>query len=417
MATEKKNDDVTDKESFFESIRPGAKEVGSLKYYWKYKRKEFFRGLLATLRDRPLLCFAVAYFLVYPSLSSFFGVFVILLLSQFLNELLGQAAVIANQHRIVEGAIAPLVNDYPDIKIFEHKVSEYMDRFNYFDMSVFLVESFQKLMPVKSIRENPMTLDDTLSVYVFETDLAMLENVSTYPSPLRQSYIIFDHRPEECGFFQRFMILHETAHALLRIAKLPFYSQFGRPLIIINLAIINFLYKISAWGIAIIIVAYLINHKERRTNRENANLRDEVFCDSMALMYLQEKDFQRLASYTNLPNQLRDTSLSDEHNRMRLETLRDNINARKNGDDLFDKVEGISWLNPKPSILILVLTNIIIAVAVLFAAARSYLLLKASVLLIVLFLLFLWSHRITARNGFRLEGLLSNFENNKEPKD
>lgn len=410
MGTEKKNGEVSDKESFFEAIRPEAREVGSWKYFWKYKRQELFRGLLASLRDRPLVCFAMAYVFVDPSLYAFLGIFIILFLSQFINELLSQATVITNQHNILQGAIAPLVNGYPDLKIFEHKVSEYMDRFKYFDMSVFLVESFQKLIPIKSMKKNPMTLDDTLSVYVFETDLAMLENVSTYPAPLRQSYIIFDHRPIECGFFQRFMILHETAHVLIRFAKMSFYSQFGRSLIIINLAIIIFLFKISLWGIALILAAYLMNHKERRLNRETADLRDEVFCDSIALMYQEDKDFQRLASYANLPNQLKDTSLSEEHNRIRLKTLRDNIQVRKKGDDLLDELDKMSWLNPKPSIFRLVFTNILLGAAVLFSVARPYLLLKTSILFVVFFLLFLWSHRITAGNSFRLEAFMSRFK-------
>ena len=400
-----------DKESFLKTLHPEGRRVGTFGYLWKRHRTELLRLFISGFRERPLLAIFLTLFFVTPSLKTFVAVMLAFIISQLINEILGQFDVLANQHKVAAGAIVPLTKKFDDLTVSEHKISEYMSEHAYADMSHFLVEGFQRLMPIKRMREQPLTLNDTLSVYVFDTDQAILENVSSYPAPLRHSYIIHDHTPEECGHFQRFTILHETGHVILGLAKNTFFGKFGFSMMMVSLGIGLLTLKVSLLAWLFLFAYYLLGYKERLFLIATEDLRDEVFGDTFALSYLETGQLRKLNEMENLAKNLRDPSLSPDHNDIRLSSLQsclDNLDSWIDDPDVL--LEKNQWLNHKPKIWLLIVTVSSLVATSLYVTIRAYLLWKLGIVAIVLLITFFYTHVISFRNTENLRRYLETFQ-------
>lgn len=394
---------------FLRKIDPETQNKFNWRYLWTKNPWEFIRTVLIFLRERPLLLITFAYFLLHPSIASVLAVVIAFLCSQFINELFGQISVIANQHKLVTGAILPISNEAKDLQVQAYPVSAYLTPFNYNDMSFFLVESWQKFIPVKRMQNQPRTLDDTLAVYVFDTDEMLLTNVASYPAPLRQSFIVFDHAPNECGYFQRFLLLHETAHVLAGLAKIPFFSKFGFWVFVATALLAHVLFAFDLYAYLLFGLAILVGIRERLRDQAIADVKDEIVCDTIALMYLDQPDRDKLANMSALTKLLHDDSLSSRHNELRLDYLYTQARVAQEGKDPLDWLqENATWLFVRSNAISLLASIIATLAVAYYIEARPYFVWRFLFLLATLLVLFKYSHQVSGKNHYRITNFLSN---------
>ncbi len=387
--------------SYEKSLHPEAKEVGTWKYLWAHHKKEVFRSLLASLRDRPLFVVFCGVFFQSPSFYTLACVLLSLIISQFFNETIAQVGVRINQLKILNGALLPLAKKYDDLSISEFKGSAYLKKNDYRayeDISYFLVQAFQKMLP-GSRNRRLFTLDDMLTIYVLDTDQAILNNVSAFPSPLRYAIIIFDHEPDECGPFQNFTLLHEIGHAVLGVTKSTYFSDHGFKTIIFSLIVglLCFEFNTTIW--LLIAVYYILGYRERFFLSYTSALRDEMNCDMFALGYLNEDDLKRLSQIKGLKGRLSDENLTEKHNAIRLNLLEKALST-------YDTWENGPWslleqnkvTNFKTPILkLLIMAGLLIAIGILAPLKASSPLTILIVLALLLVAAFFYSHWVTAK--------------------
>jgi|GEM_PF-5058919 hypothetical protein len=382
------------RQDFLAAIRPGAEEVGTWRYLWREHRLTLGRALFEFFRDRPLLAVFLGVFILSPSWLGVVNMILALLVGQFWNELMGQLGVLANQYKFLHGGLDTLTQNDPQLRVERHKVSAYLPEFEYNDISMFLVETFQKMLPIAS--DNPMTLDDQLEVFAIDSDQSILVNVSSYPAPLRKSFIIFDHKPEECGPFQRFTILHEVGHIVIGgLVKSSYFSRHGFKTMLFSLGMAFLVFQLESGAWIPILAFYLLGYWERLQLSYNANVRDEIICDAFALSYLPSSDVAVLATVADLPSRLRDTTLSEKHNRQRIKSLSEGLALRTSNpddpavmDDFFDD----KAINQKPNFFkVLLMVGCLGAVA-LYVSVKPGVTLALVVVFIILVLAFFFSH-------------------------
>jgi hypothetical protein len=405
--------EIDSRESFLNAIRPGAGEVGTWKYLIREHRFTLVRSFFEFFRVRPLFAVFVAFFIFNPSILGFLNVILSLGVSQFWNELMGQLEVLFNQFKVVRGGILTIIKNDPNLKLKRNKISQYLPAFAYHDISYFLVESFQKILPV--VKNRPLTLDDQLEVFTINSERGIMVNVSSYPAPFRQSFIIFDHEPEDCGPFQRFTILHEVGHVVLGLAKSSYFAKHGFKTMLFSLGLAFLCFHIQTKAWIPILIFYLLGYFERLSLTYTADVRDEINCDIFALDYLAPEDIGALAKVSNLPALLRDTSLSPKHNRQRIQNLANCLKLKHlNPESFLDELlPNNKTMNYKPNFIRVLIMVLSLGATALFLSVKSWATLILFVLLVIMLILFFLSHIYSAANTKGLLDFLEQYEEQK----
>ena len=400
--------EIDSRESFLNAIRPGAEEVGTWKYLVRGHKFTLIRTLFEFFRDRPFLTVLIAFFGFNPSILGFINILLALGITQLWNELMMQLdGVLLNQLKVFRGGILPIIESDPNLKIKKNKVSQYLSPFSYHDISYFLIEAIQKM-----ITSRPKTLDDQLEVLVINSEKGIMMNVSSYPSPFRQSYIIFDHEPEDCGPFQRFTILHEVGHVVHMVGKNSYFGKHGFKTMLFSLGLAFLCFHIQTKAWIPILIFYLLGYWERFFLSYTANLRDEISCDVFALDYLASEDITALVKVSNLPTLLRDTSLTPKHNQQRIQNLATCIKLKHENPEmsLDEWIMNDKKINYKPNFLRVLIMVFSLAATALLLSIKPWATLILSLLFVIILVLFFFSHFFASANTRNFLSFLEKYE-------
>lgn len=398
------------RESFLKAIRPGAEEVGGWKYLMQEHRFTLVRLFFEFFRERPLFTVFTGLFVFDPSILGIANMILALGVNQIWNELMGQLEVMNNQFKVFKGGLLAIVQNDPELTVKRLKVSRYLPPFSYHDISYFLVEAFQKMIPY--LRKKPFELDDQLEVFAINSEKGILINVSTYPAPFRQSYIIFDHEPEECGPFQRFAILHEVGHVVLGPVKNSYFARHGFKTMLFSLGLAFFCFHLTYQAWILILFYYILGYWERLYLSYTGDVRDEINCDIFALDYLAHEDLTSLARVSNLPELLNDSSLTTKHNQHRISNLTRGLKLKSQNPEveLHDLLKLDKRINYKPNFFRVLVMVFSLGAIAFFISVKSWATITLLIFLILIIIAFVVSHIYSMANTRSLFAFLARYE-------
>ncbi|NJL41824.1 MAG: hypothetical protein HC899_38005 [Leptolyngbyaceae cyanobacterium SM1_4_3] len=194
---------------------------------------------------------------------------------------------------------------------------------------------------------------------------------------LFESHIIISNIPKEGDGVQKFFILHEISHIIVRMLTQSVDLALGLLPYYFYILWIPFFIQLTANSFVVLLalfVSMILWNEDRKQRLNTSRLLDEILADCMAIGYMSPGDLEKLSKNRLVPKLLNDRAMIPLHNSMRLAKLRENINYAVSGKwregQIFEK-SIIDYL-PESNVRILVLSVWLLALPAYYATPSSW---------------------------------------------
>jgi len=338
--------------------------INLLKYAFNKDKKKFTASILEILRTNPILVFQLSVFFGNPSFTSF----LLVLIGTFAGHLLVNIKLMIGLSSSIYRLLVDLRKGfsgqtYSVRELFKDSLDGHEENFK--DIEKYLIQ----LNGTRNV-----SFDDMVKVHVAPGSCKF---VCYTNNQLFESHIIISNIPKEGDGVQKFFILHEISHIIVRMLTQPVDLALGLlPYYFYILWILFFIqWTTNSFIVLLVLLLSMILWNEDRKQRLNTSrLLDEILADCMAIGYMSADDLEKLSKNRLVPKLLNDRAMIPLHNSMRLAKLRENINNAVSGKwgegQVFEKLI-VDYL-PESNIRILFLGVLLLALPAYYATSSSW---------------------------------------------
>jgi len=338
--------------------------INLFKYAFNKDKKKFTASILEILRTNPILVFQLTVFLGNLSFTNF----LLILIGAFAGNLLVNIKLMIGLSFSIYRLLADLRKGfsgqtYSVRELFKDSLDGHEENFK--DIEKYLIQ----LNGARSV-----SFDDMVKVHVAPGSCKF---VCYTNNQLFESHIIISNIPKEGDGVQKFFILHEISHIIVRmltqsidlaVGLLPYYFYILWILFFIQWTTNSFIVLLALF------ISMILWNEDRKQRLNTSRLLDEVLADCMAIGYMSVGDLEKLSKNRLVPKLLNDRAMIPLHNSMRLAKLRENINYAVSGKwregQIFEK-SIIDYL-PESNIRILFLSVLLLALPAHYATPSSW---------------------------------------------
>ena len=338
--------------------------INLLKYAFNKDKKKFTASILEILRTNPILVFQLSVFFGNPSFTSF----LLVLIGTFAGHLLVNIKLMIGLSSSIYRLLVDLRKGfsgqtYSVRELFKDSLDGHEENFK--DIEKYLIQ----LNGTRNV-----SFDDMVKVHVAPGSCKF---VCYTNNQLFESHIIISNIPKEGDGVQKFFILHEISHIIVRmltqsvdlaLGLLPYYFYILWILFFIQWTTNSFIVLLA------LLLSMILWNEDRKQRLNTSRLLDEVLADCMAIGYMSADDLEKLSKNRLVPKLLNDRAMIPLHNSMRLAKLRENINNAVSGKwgegQVFEKLI-VDYL-PESNIRILFLGVLLLALPAYYATSSSW---------------------------------------------
>jgi len=338
--------------------------INLLKYAFNKDKKKFTASILEILRTNPILVFQLSVFFGNPSFTSFLLVLIGTFAGNLLVNIKFMIGLSFSTYRLLVDLRKGFSGQtYSVRELFKDSLDGHEENFK--DIEKYLIQ----LNGTRNV-----SFDDMVKVHVAPGSCKF---VCYTNNQLFESHIIISNIPKEGDGVQKFFILHEISHIIVRMLTQPVDLALGLlPYYFYILWILFFIqWTTNSFIVLLALLLSMILWNEDRKQRLNTSrLLDEILADCMAIGYMSADDLEKLSKNRLVPKLLNDRAMIPLHNSMRLAKLRENINNAVSGKwgegQVFEKLI-VDYL-PESNIRILFLGVLLLALPAYYATSSSW---------------------------------------------
>ena len=338
--------------------------INLLKYAFNKDKKKFTASILEILRTNPILVFQLSVFFGNPSFTSFLLVLIGTFAGNLLVNIKFMIGLSFSTYRLLVDLRKGFSGQtYSVRELFKDSLDGHEENFK--DIEKYLIQ----LNGTRNV-----SFDDMVKVHVAPGSCKF---VCYTNNQLFESHIIISNIPKEGDGVQKFFILHEISHIVVRMLTQPVDLALGLlPYYFYILWILFFIqWTTNSFIVLLALLLSMILWNEDRKQRLNTSrLLDEILADCMAIGYMSADDLEKLSKNRLVPKLLNDRAMIPLHNSMRLAKLRENINNAVSGKwgegQVFEKLI-VDYL-PESNIRILFLGVLLLALPAYYATSSSW---------------------------------------------
>lgn len=329
---------------------------------FQHDRKKFLIMLLDILRVNPIFVFQCSVFLMFPSINSAVMIFLGSLAGHLVINIKLMLMLARDTRRVITGCLDKGFTGET------YKIQQLFSRL--FENHIEVFEDIEKWL----IRLNEtwkVTFDQMLKVHIARGTPLYTCYTNTQ---LFVSHLFISNIPNEEDGVQKFFLLHEIGHTIVRMAAKPIDLIVG---LIPYLFYIFWLVLTLHWtkDALVITIAFalatIVWRGEYKQRIKTSLLLDEILADCIAIDYLSRKDLQKVSRNRLVPVKLLDKNMSPLHNSIRLAKLKENIELALKGDDKQTFESSITDYLPESDIVSLLVAVLLISIPAIYAIAPS----------------------------------------------
>jgi len=338
--------------------------INLLKYAFNKDKKKFTASILEILRTNPILVFQLSVFFGNPSFTSFLLVLIGTFAGNLLVNIKFMIGLSFSTYRLLVDLRKGFSGQtYSVRELFKDSLDGHEENFK--DIEKYLIQ----LNGTRNV-----SFDDMVKVHVAPGSCKF---VCYTNNQLFESHIIISNIPKEGDGVQKFFILHEISHIIVRmltqsvdlaLGLLPYYFYILWILFFIQWTTNSFIVLLA------LLLSMILWNEDRKQRLNTSRLLDEVLADCMAIGYMSADDLEKLSKNRLVPKLLNDRAMIPLHNSMRLAKLRENINNAVSGKwgegQVFEKLI-VDYL-PESNIRILFLGVLLLALPAYYATSSSW---------------------------------------------
>lgn len=315
------------------------------------------RAIFNLLITNPIFVFQVTVFVLNPSFKSFLLIIIGTLAGHIVYNIKLMVSLALDTYRFLKDVLKGLSGKTYSIKSILDTISE-QPEYIYDDMENYFVQ----FNGARSKR-----FDDIADIHV-DPGCCLLKCYTS--NLLFKSHIVLGNIPKKRNALQKYLVLHEICHVLVRMISqpteifagmLPNYLFFAWVLLFVDLNANSIILLLS------ILIAMLLWQEGDKIKQQDFRLVDEILADTIALAYISKEDVIKLLDNKYIFKLLNDESMSSIQNEIRLSIFKKNAqDINDNSLDIkkvihelkFDRVVSASILILFTKVFLLVLPSI-----------------------------------------------------------